>query len=103
MDYIGTYYNLSQAIKEKFEFSDLTDKQKKEAKKILDAFEAAEKVFTMYSNKISELNDAIAWHKQITKKSENNYADYWRSRFYKLKQFANGNIELNSEIIEMLK
>ena len=103
MDYLSKYYELSQEVKEVLANSDLSDKQKKQARKITDAFEAAEKSFLHFTQTITQLNDAIAWHKSLSKKSESNYSDYWRQRFYKLKQFATGQTELNRETIDMLK
>lgn len=104
MSNISKYYDLSTEVKSGFngKMHEMSPAQQLKAKQVLEAFEAAEKTFYEFRNEISKLNDAVAWINTLSQKSENSYADYWRTRFNKLKVYANGG-ELNSEIIEMLK
>lgn len=105
MSHISTYYQLSTEVKAGLngKLSEMNPAQQLKAKQVLEAFEAAEKTFYDFRNEIGRLHDAVAWVNQVNRKSDTGYADEWRDKFYKLKAYCNGQNNLNSEIIGLLK
>ena len=105
MSSLNTYYEKSQEVKLTLNkaYPDMTPEQQLKAKQILESFDAAEATFLQFTKQVSALNDAVAWWNQLNKKADGNYSEYWRNGFNKLKSYCNGNTDLNSEIISLLK